>query len=235
MIFEKRPLPHEPCRVNCLTPQHVRIDFLHRGRRNIWVDKSERRCSQILPADVERQPPAPLHFRHRARCVRTSENIHYEIIWVGQESDEKLRQPRRESGRVLLGSHHLTCPQIPPITFGVRNLQQIGRNRPAVVLPESVSNVVAARPLRWSIESGWILNEFLHSLAVGSQHFFYIRLRPCVFRKPPNRVHGVLCPQLPLVHPFDRRRQLCRIMPVKVLCQLETQLITELEQHPERI
>jgi hypothetical protein len=44
-----------------------------------------------------------------------------------------------------------------------------------------------------------------------------VGLGPCRLAKPPNRVHGVLEPQLALVDPFDGGGQLRWILPVALL------------------
>ena len=71
--------------------------------------------------------------------------------------------------------------------------------------------------------------------AVLRQDIGDIRLRPFRAGKPPERIDGILCPQFPLVDPLDWAWQLGRVVPEKLLGQVETQLVAEAQQHPELI
>ena len=56
------------------------------------------------------------------------------------------------------------------VGFRIRDLQEIGGNRPAIVLAEAGSNVVSARALLGRVEGGRIGDEFLHAIAVRRKH-----------------------------------------------------------------
>ena len=165
--------------------------------------------------------------------VRAREDIDHEVTRLGQELDEKRGQLLREPGGMAIEAVLFAHPKVEGVAVRVGDRQQVWRDGPAVVRPEPPADVVAGRSLAGLVEAVRVCDELLHPLGVRGQNLAHIGLRLRRLAEPPHRVHRVLCPDLPLVDPFDRGGQLRRVEPVEVLCEKEPHLVAERDEHSE--
>src|SRR5438876_3978085 len=132
-----------------------------------------------------------------------------------------------------ISAQDFAVSQVVVVALRFRDLQQVGRDCAAVVLPESRGNVMAGGPLFGSVERVWVLQERLHPSRVRDEHSGHVRLGVISLRKPPHRIDCVLGSDLTLVHPLDRRGELRRVVPEELFGQPVTDPIAEVEEHPE--
>jgi hypothetical protein len=79
--------------------------------------------------------------------VRASEE---EVVWVRQELDEEFRELGRKTGRVGLHSELLAIEEVLRVRLRVRVLQQVRCDRAAIVLRETLADVVTrGRSFDW--------------------------------------------------------------------------------------
>src|SRR5713226_557950 len=134
---------------------------------------------------------------------------------------------------MLFLANSFAASEILSVRFRIGDLQQVGRNGPAIVLAKTTADVMAGGPDFRGIKGGWILQELLHPLAIWREHPCDVGLRPLSFAEPPHCIDGILHPHFPFVHPFNRARQFRGIKPVEVFREKKSQFITEADQYPE--
>src|SRR5436190_18890538 len=100
---------------------------------------------------------------------------------------------------MLVGTDKLACCKVATAAFAVRNLQQVRRDRTAVIFSEAVGYIVTAWPFGGFVERSRVFHQLLHPLAVWSENLTNICLRPLRLGEPPHRIYGIFHSQLPLV------------------------------------
>ena len=123
--------------------------------------------------------------------------------------------------------------QVAAVGFGVRDLQEVRWNGTAVVFGESLADVVAGRAFLRRVKGGGVFEQLLHPVAVCGEHLGHVGLGPAGFAEPPDGVHGVLRPELALVDPLDGAGEFRRVVPVKILGEMEAEFVAEMDRHAE--
>src|SRR5665213_1624736 len=122
-------------------------------------------------------------------------------------------------------THHLAGCYVSSVRLGVWELQKVRRYRAPIVFSKTHTDVVTGWTLLRLVELFRVLDQFLHAIAVGHQHAANIGFGPFRFAEPPKCVDRVFGAHLALVYPLDGAGQPCRVVPVKLLGQMETKVV----------
>src|SRR5437867_9123484 len=117
-----------------------------------------------------------------------------------------------------------TTFQVAAVRVVVAEFQQVRWDRAAVISPKLRRDVVPARARFAPIAA---LDEANHVSAVLFEHMPVVRLRPWRLTQPPDEIHRAFHADSAYVYPLGRRRQCARVVPVKVLSEVESYLIAE--------
>src|SRR4051812_12079968 len=109
----------------------------------------------------------------RASDVGTGERIQHEIVWVGQELDEELRNFSGKARWVRTEAPRLAGFEVTPIVAGVRDREHIRRDGTAVVLGEPFSHDVPRRTSPSVVL--FCGDEALHRIRVLTKHLPVVR------------------------------------------------------------
>ncbi len=128
-----------------------------------------------------------------------------------------------------LHAHAGAVALVSRVALGIRDLQQVRRNGPAIVVREAPADIVAGRAEFGAIEALGVFQQFLHPLGVGREHAAHIGFWKIGFCEPPDSIHGVLCTDFALVHPLDRRREFGGVVPEEFFGEPKVVLVAEAE------
>src|SRR5208282_6597268 len=186
---------------------------------------------EIRRMALDRYPLSALAFTRFAGRVAARKRVKQEIARLREEPNKERRKLDRESRGVRLYVVELTEFEIPPVRIVVAVHQEVGRNRTSPV--GKLSGYYVAR--RADLGTVAAFDQSAHIGAVFVQHPLVVGLRVGRFRQPPEAVDRVLHPYLPDRDPFCRRRELCGVVPVELLREVETDFTNERDQQVEMI
>lgn len=108
-----------------------------------FAEKAEQAGGEVVETLLKGKLAAAFALGNLAGGVGTGEDVQNPVSRLGEEADEELRQLCGEACGVSFGFHSLAAAQVAAVGLGIRDLQQVGGDRAAVVLAETGTSPVA--------------------------------------------------------------------------------------------
>ena len=190
------------------------------------------RAFEIGFDQIGTNPFASETLGHLARDATAPKGVEHNVTRVSDHANEVFRQSGGETCRMSIDPLFFAIAHVAAVAFGVRDRDQVWRNRRAVVDGKLLADIVAGRA---KLRLVAVVEQRFHAVTIGLQHASVARTRPRRFGKPPNRVGPIFHPNAPHIDPFGGCRQLRRIPPIELLGEVETVSLAKHDQKLEVI
>src|SRR5581483_373017 len=99
----------------------------------LQVVEANRGAFEVVAFDLDGEPATVERLSYLSGDVASRERVDDEVAGIGEHFNEEPRDVRREASRVRLPPRGLACIEIFLVVPGVRNAEQVRRNRAAAV------------------------------------------------------------------------------------------------------